>query len=76
MDIILILIGSAFAIWFITTKQFRRDVGSTVSGSLVEAGKLSQQSLKIARATSYKEAKEEVGADISKLLAEADELLK
>ena len=60
----------AFAIYFITSKATRKSVGNSVA----EGALLVEQSLKIARATAYNEAKAEVG-DLKKMLDASDAFL-
>ena len=70
MDISLIVIASVIAVWLITSKSTRKSVGA----SLVEVSLTAEQSLKIARASAYNEAKNELG-DLMSMLRESDEFL-
>ena len=70
MDISLIVIAVVVAVWFITSKATRKSVGA----SLVEVALTSEQSLKIARASAYNEAKAELG-DLMSMLQESDAFL-
>ena len=70
MDIGLILIASVIAVWLITSKATRKSVGA----SLVEVSLTAEQSLKIARASAFNEAKNELG-DLMSMLRESDEFL-
>ena len=70
MDISLIVIAVVVAIWLITSKSTRKSVGA----SLVEVSLTAEQSLKIARASAYNEAKNELG-DLMSMLRESDEFL-
>ena len=70
MDTGLIVIASVIAIWLITSKSTRKSVGA----SLVEVSLTAEQSLKIARASAYNEAKNELG-DLMAMLRESDEFL-
>ena len=70
MDIGLILIASVIAVWLITSKSTRKSVGA----SLVEVSLTAEQSLKIARASAFNEAKNELG-DLMSMLRESDEFL-
>ena len=70
MDISLIVIASVIAVWLITSKSTRKSVGA----SLVEVSLTAEQSLKIARASAFNEAKNELG-DLMSMLRESDEFL-
>lgn len=70
MDIGLILIASVIAVWLITSKATRKSVGA----SLVEVSLTAEQSLKIARASAFNEAKNELG-DLMSMLQESDAFL-
>ena len=70
MDISLIVIASVIAVWLITSKSTCKSVGA----SLVEVSLTAEQSLKIARASAYNEAKNELG-DLMSMLRESDEFL-
>lgn len=70
MDTSLTVIAVVVAIWFITSKATRKSVGA----SLVEVALTSEQSLKIARASAYNEAKAELG-DLMAMLQESDAFL-
>ena len=70
MDISLIVIAVVVAIWLITSKSTRKSVGA----SLVEVSLTAEQSLKIARASAFNEAKNELG-DLMSMLRESDEFL-
>ena len=70
MDIGLTVIAVVLGIWFITSKATRKSVGA----SLVEVALTSEQSLKIARASAYNEAKNELG-DLMSMLQESDAFL-
>ena len=70
MDISLIVIASVIAVWLITSKSTRKSVGA----SLVEVSLTAEQSLKIARASAFNEAKNELG-DLMLMLRESDEFL-
>ena len=70
MDIGLIVIASVIAVWLITSKSTRKSVGA----SLVEVSLTAEQSLKIARASAFNEAKNELG-DVMSMLRESDEFL-
>ena len=70
MDIGLILIASVIAVWLITSKATRKSVGA----SLVEVSLTAEQSLKIARASAFNEAKNELG-DLTSMLQESDAFL-
>ena len=70
MDISLIVIAVVVAVWLITSKSTRKSVGA----SLVEVSLTAEQSLKIARASAFNEAKNELG-DLMSMLRESDEFL-
>ena len=70
MDISLIVIASVIAVWLITSKSTRKSVGA----SLVEVSLTAEQSLKIARASAFNEAKNELG-DLMSMLQESDAFL-
>ena len=70
MDISLTIIAVVLGIWFITSKATRKSVGA----SLVEVALTSEQSLKIARASAFNEAKAELG-DLMSMLQESDAFL-
>ena len=70
MDISLIVIASVIAVWLITSKSTRKSVGA----SLVEVSLTAEQSLKIARASAFNEAKNELG-DLMAMLQESDAFL-
>lgn len=70
MDTSLIVIASVIAVWLITSKSTRKSVGA----SLVEVSLTAEQSLKIARASAFNEAKNELG-DLMSMLRESDEFL-
>ena len=70
MDISLTVIAVVVAIWLITSKSTRKSVGA----SLVEISLTAEQSLKISRASSFAEAKNELG-DLVSMLRESDEFL-
>ena len=70
MDLSLLVIATVVAIWIITSKSTRKSVGA----SLVEVSLTAEQSLKIARASAFNEAKNELG-DLMSMLRESDEFL-
>ena len=70
MDLSLLVIATVVAVWIITSKSTRKSVGA----SLVEVSLTAEQSLKIARASAFNEAKNELG-DLRAMLAESDEFL-
>ena len=70
MDLSLVVIAVVVGIWLITSKSTRKSVGA----SLVEVSLTAEQSLKIARASAFNEAKNELG-DLTKMLEESDEFL-
>lgn len=57
MELALSIVAVGLVIWFLTTKTTRKAFGATVE----ETAKLGQQSVKITRATSFKEATDEYG---------------
>ena len=70
MDLSLVVIAVVVGIWLITSKSTRKSVGA----SLVEVSLTAEQSLKIARASAFNEAKNELG-DLMSMLRESDEFL-
>lgn len=70
MDLSLVVIAVVVGIWLITSKSTRKSVGA----SLVEVSLTAEQSLKIARASAYNEAKNELG-DLMSMLQESDAFL-
>lgn len=70
MDLSLLVIATVVAVWIITSKSTRKSVGA----SLVEVSLTAEQSLKIARASAFNEAKNELG-DLMSMLRESDEFL-
>lgn len=70
MDIGFMLLAGVLAIWFITSKSTRKSAGA----SLVEVALTAEQTLKIARASAFNEAKNELG-DLMSMLRESDEFL-
>lgn len=70
MEFSYIIIASVIAVWMITSKATRKSVGA----SLVEVALTSEQSLKIARASAFNEAKNELG-DLMSMLQESDAFL-
>ena len=70
MDLSLVVIAVVVGIWLITSKSTRKSVGA----SLVEVSLTAEQSLKIARASAFNEAKNELG-DLMSMLQESDAFL-
>lgn len=70
MDLSLLVIATVVAVWIITSKSTRKSVGA----SLVEVSLTAEQSLKIARASAFAEAKAELG-DLVSMLQESNEFL-
>lgn len=70
MELGILVLGIAIAIWLLTSKQTRQSLGNSTQ----ESAMLVEQSLKISRATAFSEAENEFG-DLLGKLNKSDEFL-
>jgi hypothetical protein len=66
----LVILAVALSIWFLSSKQTRKSIGNSVQ----EGAQTVEQSLKVARAQAFAEAKAELG-DIKQMLDESNDFL-